>query len=83
MIPYYNLWNQDISLVEMGIVDNEMVSYLNLVTSLFTVSPTLIKDAQRQRQLETKFNQIMADQAVKDVDEIIQRALFKYKLLSL
>ncbi len=67
----------------MGIVDNEMVSYLNLVTSLFTVSPTLIEDAQRQRQLETKFNQIMADQAVKDVDEIIQRALFKYKLLSL
>lgn len=67
----------------MGIFDNEMISYLNLVTSLFTVSPSLIKDVQRQLQLETKLNQIMADQAVKDVDEIIQRALFKYKLLSL
>ncbi len=63
--------------------DSEMVSYLRLMTSLFVVSPTLMHDVERQRQLETKFNQILADRGIKDVDEIINRALFKYALLSM
>ena len=55
-----------------------MISYLILSTSLFVVSPALIQDEQRQRQLETKFNSILAKNGVKDVNEIIQRALLRY-----
>ena len=66
----------------MGFVDTEMTSYLRLMTSLFIVSPTLMKDVKRQRELETKFNKILVDHDIKDVDEIVQRALFKYLLFS-
>ena len=62
----------------MGFVDNEMISYLVLSTSLFVASPALFEDEQRQRQLETKFNDILSGNGVKDVTEIIQRALLKY-----
>ena len=64
----------------MGFVDTEMTSYLRLMTSLFIVSPTLMKDVKRQRELETKFNKILVEHDIKDVDEIVQRALFKYLL---
>jgi hypothetical protein len=66
---------------EMGFVDTEMISYLILSTSLFVVSPALLQDEQRQRQLETKFNNILAKNDVKDVNEIIQRALLRYFIL--
>jgi hypothetical protein len=65
----------------MGFVDTEMISYLILSTSLFVVSPALLQDEQRQRQLETKFNNILAKNGVKDVNEIIQRALLRYFIL--
>lgn len=65
----------------MGFVDTEMISYLILSTSLFVVSPALLQDEQRQRQLETKFNNILAKNDVKDVNEIIQRALLRYFIL--
>lgn len=65
----------------MGFVDTEMISYLILSTSLFVVSPALLQDEQRQRQLETKFNNILAKNNVKDVNEIIQRALLRYFIL--
>jgi hypothetical protein len=67
----------------MGFVDTEMISYLILSTSLFVVSPALLQDEQRQRQLETKFNNILAKNDVKDVNEIIQRALLRYFILKM
>jgi hypothetical protein len=61
----------------MGFVDAEMVSYLILTTSVFIVSPALVDDVERQRQLEIKFNKILADKGIKDVKEIFQRAVLK------
>jgi hypothetical protein len=61
----------------MGFVDAEMVSYLILTTSVFIVSPALVDDVARQRQLEIKFNKILADKGIKDVKEIFQRAVLK------
>jgi len=61
----------------MGFVDAEMVSYLILTTSVFIVSPALVNDVERQRKLETKFNTILADNGIKDVKEVFQRALLK------
>ena len=63
----------------MGFVDNEMVSYLKLVTSLFVVSHTITKDFKRQYELEARFNKTLADRGI-NVDEVIQRALYKYNL---
>ena len=64
----------------MGFVDNEMVSYLKLVTSLFVVSHIITKDFKRQHELEARFNKTLANRGIKDVDEVIQRALYKYNL---
>ncbi|XP_057375004.1 uncharacterized protein LOC130695960 [Daphnia carinata] len=64
-------------LAEMGFVDTEMVSYLTLSTSFFVVSPVLLQDEQRQRQLESKFNDILDRNNISDFNEIIQRALLK------
>lgn len=61
----------------MGFVDAEMVSYLILTTSVFIVSPALVDDVERQRQLEIKFNKILVDKGIKDVKEIFQRAVLK------
>lgn len=61
----------------MGFVEAEMISYLTLMTSLFVVSPSLFQDVERQRQLETNFNQILDKNGIKDVEEIVQLALLK------
>ena len=64
----------------MGFVDPEMISYLTLMMSIFVVSPTLLEDTKRQKQLEMKFNEILSENNIQNVDEILQRALFKYLL---
>ncbi|XP_045031451.1 uncharacterized protein LOC116933281 isoform X2 [Daphnia magna] len=64
-------------LKEMGFVEAEMISYLTLMTSLFVVSPSLVHDMERQRQLETKFNQILVEKGIQDVAEILRLALLK------
>lgn len=64
---------------EMGFVEAEMISYLTLMTSLFVVSPSLVHDMERQRQLETKFNQILVEKGIQDVAEILRLALLKWK----
>lgn len=61
----------------MGFTDAEMVSYLLLLTSIFTTSPVLYSDMERQRQLELKFNNILSRNGIEDVNDIIQRALLK------
>ncbi|EFX89774.1 hypothetical protein DAPPUDRAFT_94686 [Daphnia pulex] len=71
-----NTFNSTI-LKEMGFVDAEMVSYLILTTSVFIVSPALVDDVERQRQLEIKFNKMLVDKGIKDVKEIFQRAVLK------
>lgn len=63
---------------EMGFVEAEMISYLTLMTSLFVVSPSLVHDMERQRQLETKFNQILVEKGIQDVAEILRLALLKW-----
>ncbi|XP_057366903.1 uncharacterized protein LOC130687737 [Daphnia carinata] len=64
-------------LKEMGFVEAEMISYLTLMTSLFVVSPSLVRDVERQRQLETKFNEILNEKGIEDVAEILRLALLK------
>lgn len=61
----------------MGFVDAEMISYLILMTSLFVVSPALLQNVERQRQLEIKFDKIVAQNGIEDVAEILQRAVLK------
>jgi hypothetical protein len=61
----------------MGFVDVEMVSYLILTTSLFIVSPVLAQNLEKQRQLESKFDKILAQNDMKDVAQVFQRALLK------
>lgn len=61
----------------MGFDDPEMISYLTLMTSIFVVSPSLLYDVERQDQLDRRFNEILSTNRIKDVDEILQRALFK------
>lgn len=65
----------------MGFVDAEMVSYLKLMTSLFVVSPLLLQDVEYQRQLEKKFDKILAENQINNLSQIIQRALFKYLVI--
>ncbi|XP_046438737.1 uncharacterized protein LOC124190209 [Daphnia pulex] len=54
-----------------------MISYLLLTTSLFVVSPALLQNVDRQRQLEMKFNKIMEQNGIEDVAEILQRAVLQ------
>lgn len=61
----------------MGFVDSEMISYLMLMLSIFVVSPALLHNVEHQHQLETKFNSILYQHGIRDVEEIIDRALFK------
>jgi hypothetical protein len=61
----------------MGFVDPEMISYLLLTTSLFVVSPALLQNVERQRQLEMKFNKIVEQNGIEDVAEILQRAVLQ------
>jgi len=61
----------------MGFVDAEMISYLILMTSLFVVSPAILQNVERQRQLEIKFDKIVAQNGIEDVAEILQRAVLK------
>jgi hypothetical protein len=62
---------------ELGFVDAEMISYLLLTTSLFVVSPALLQNVERQRQLEMKFNKIVEQNGIEDVAEILQRAVLQ------
>jgi hypothetical protein len=62
---------------ELGFVDAEMISYLLLTTSLFVVSPALLQNVERQRQLEMKFNKILEQNGIEDVAEILQRAVLQ------
>jgi hypothetical protein len=61
----------------MGFIDAEMVSYLILTTSIYVASPALLQNVERQRQLEIKFDTILAENGIKDVTEILQRAVLK------
>jgi hypothetical protein len=61
----------------MGFIDAEMVSYLILTTSIYIASPALLQNVERQRQLEIKFDTILAENGIKDVREILQRAVLK------
>jgi hypothetical protein len=61
----------------MGFIDAEMVSYLILTTSIYIASPALLQNVERQRQLEIKFDTILAENGIKDVTEILQRAVLK------
>jgi hypothetical protein len=61
----------------MGFVDPEMISYLLLTTSLFVVSPSLLQNVERQRQLEMKFDKIVEQNGIEDVAEILQRAVLQ------
>jgi hypothetical protein len=61
----------------MGFVDPEMISYLLLTTSLFVVSPALLQNVERQRQLEMKFDKIVEQNGIEDVAEILQRAVLQ------
>jgi hypothetical protein len=62
---------------ELGFVDAEMISYLLLTTSLFVVSPALLQNVERQRQLEMKFDKIVEQNGIEDVAEILQRAVLQ------
>ena len=62
---------------EMGFIDAEMVSYLILTTSIYVASPALLQNVERQRQLEIKFDTILAENGIKDLTEILQRAVLK------
>ena len=62
---------------EMGFIDAEMVSYLILTTSIYVASPALLQNVERQRQLEIKFDTILAENGIKDLKEILQRAVLK------
>jgi hypothetical protein len=62
---------------ELGFVDAEMISYLLLTTSLFVVSPALLQNVERQRQLEMKFDKIVEQNGIEDVAEILQRAVIQ------
>ncbi|EFX89773.1 hypothetical protein DAPPUDRAFT_310184 [Daphnia pulex] len=64
-------------LKELGFVDPEMISYLLLTTSLFVVSPALLQNVERQRQLEMKFNKTLEQNGIEDVAEILQRAVLQ------
>lgn len=64
-------------LLEMGFIDSEMVSYLMLMLSIFVVSPALLHNVKHQHQLETKFSNILYENGITNVEEIINRALFK------
>lgn len=61
----------------MGLVEPEMISYFMLMMSILAVSPIFIKNHERQRQLEAKFDKILDENGIQDANEIIQRALFK------
>ena len=61
----------------MGFIDAEMVSYLILTTSIYVASPALLQNVERQRQLEIKFDTILAENGIKDLTEILQRAVLK------
>ncbi len=65
----------------MGFVDPEMISYLLLMTSLFVISPALLQNVERQRQLEIKFDKIVEQNGIEDVAEILQRAVLKFNLI--
>lgn len=61
----------------MGFVDNDMVSYLTLVLSIYVVSPAFLENIEHQRQLEKKFNDILLKNGIQDIKEIINRALYR------
>lgn len=61
----------------MGFVDNDIVSYLTLVLSIYVVSPVFLENIEHQRQLEKKFNDILLKNGIQDIKEIINRALYR------
>lgn len=63
--------------IEIGFVDNQMISYLMLMSSVFATSPLLLRNVEQQRQLETKFQKIMTDNNISNVEQIITKAILK------
>lgn len=62
---------------ELGFVDSDMISYLMVSFSLFVVSPFFLNNIEYQERLEAKFNDIMINHNIKDVSEIVHKALLR------